>query len=414
METSFNQNNIIQETPSKNKFMVPLLVSGILLLLLSAICFGYNLYLKSIENEKLKKSYEELSKSFEISNNQTDETSSSYFDSSEEELFVYFNTDIGYEIYYPSGLVFDKATNSFSGEILGDDKIFIEVSTNSISSCIKDCDVLKKIGSIQINNLPTSIYFGTKSKNIDKLNDVYLTYEIANEDRYAYISYQMSSTNLTIEQIGLFTKVATSFKFRPDLVDTSSDKNALMELPMAGKPVIYLYPNSIQNVNVKLNYNGKLIATYPKYQDQGWSVQAFPNGKLINYVDDKEYSYLFWEGENYWKFSEITKGFVVAGDDTALFLQEKLAQIGLSPKEYNEFIVYWLPLMQNNKYNLIHFAQEEYTENAELIIVPKPDSMLRVFMIYKSLDNPIKIQPQFFETFKRKGFSVVEWGGTKL
>jgi len=31
------------------------------------------------------------------------------------------------------------------------------------------------------------------------------------------------------------------------------------------------------------------------------------------------------------------------------FLQETLHKIDFEPKEYNEFIVYWLSLMQNNK-----------------------------------------------------------------
>ena len=32
-------------------------------------------------------------------------------------------------------------------------------------------------------------------------------------------------------------------------------------------------------------------------------------------------------------------------------------------------------------------------------------------MIYKSLDEPIKVEPQIFTAPERKGFTVVEWGG---
>ncbi|MDR1410457.1 MAG: hypothetical protein LBJ12_09435 [Oscillospiraceae bacterium] len=52
---------------------------------------------------------------------------------------------------------------------------------------------------------------------------------------------------------------------------------------------------------------------------------------------------------------EFARGWCVSGSDTAAFLQKKLAQLGLTPKEYDEFIVYWLPLMQDNPYNLITF-----------------------------------------------------------
>jgi hypothetical protein len=86
----------------------------------------------------------------------------------------------------------------------------------------------------------------------------------------------------------------------------------------------------------------------------------------------------------------------------------------MTPKEYNEFIVYWYPKMMNNKYNLIHFATDKYTDSAPLNITPKPDSMLRVFMVMKALDEKIKIKPQTFKKFERKGFAVVEWGGSEI
>lgn len=178
------------------------------------------------------------------------------------------------------------------------------------------------------------------------------------------------------------------------------------------KPVIYLYPEKTTNVDVELDYNGELICTYPNYEN-GWSVTAFKDGTLINNKDKKEYSYLFWEGKSNIKY-DMSKGFVVKGEDTADFLKEKLEYLGLTPKEYNEFIVYWLPEMKNNKYNLISFQKDDYTNNAKLDITPKPDSILRVFMAYKPIDKKIDIQEQKLQEFNRQGFTVVEWGGTKV
>ncbi|HAN20515.1 MAG: hypothetical protein A2Y15_04230 [Clostridiales bacterium GWF2_36_10] len=178
----------------------------------------------------------------------------------------------------------------------------------------------------------------------------------------------------------------------------------------AEKPVIYLYPTEETDVSVKLDFNGELVCTYPRYYN-GWNVTAFPDGTLINHADNKEYSYLFWEGTSDTEY-EMSKGSVVKGEDTASFLQEKLALLGLTPKEYNEFIVYWLPKMQNNKYNLITFQGEAYTDNAILEISPQPDSLLRIFMVYKSLDEFIEIEEQTLNSFDRQGFTVVEWGGT--
>ncbi|WMJ24215.1 hypothetical protein RBG61_05990 [Paludicola sp. MB14-C6] len=178
------------------------------------------------------------------------------------------------------------------------------------------------------------------------------------------------------------------------------------------KPVIYLYPEQETNVQVKLDYSGELTCTYPPYNN-GWNVLAKPNGTIINQADGKEYSYLFWEGKSKSKY-DMRKGFVVKGEETATFLQEKLAYLGLTPKEYNEFIVFWLPILQENPYNLITFQEEAYTNSAKLTITPKPDSVLRVFMAYKPLSKPIEIEEQPLTQFERKGFSVIEWGGGEV
>lgn len=185
----------------------------------------------------------------------------------------------------------------------------------------------------------------------------------------------------------------------------------------AEKPVIYLYPEEEINVEVKLDYKGEIIADYPNYDSsiKGWKVNASPDGTLINKEDGLEYSYIFWEGVPQkpidWNLSE---GFVVKGSETKDFLQEMLPKMGMQPKEYNEFIVYWYPRMKNNPYNLIHFAQEQYTQTAPLNITPKPDSMLRVFMVFKPLEEEIQIKPQEIDTVQRGGFFVLEWGGAEI
>ena len=177
------------------------------------------------------------------------------------------------------------------------------------------------------------------------------------------------------------------------------------------KPIIYLYPEQQTTVSVQLAYDGELTCTYPAYED-GWTVTAQPDGTLTT-ADGKQYSYLFWEGDTDTTY-DMSKGFVVKGTDTAEFLQDKLALLGLTPREYNEFIVYWLPKMQDNPYNLITFQTDAYTEHAKLDISPQPDSVLRVFMVYQPLEQPIDIEPQALHGTARDGFTVVEWGGTEL
>ena len=178
------------------------------------------------------------------------------------------------------------------------------------------------------------------------------------------------------------------------------------------KPVIYLYPETETDVEVKLDYNGELFCTYPEYNG-GWSVTAHPDGTLIDKKTGNEYSYLFWEGFSETEY-DLSRGFVVKGEDTADFLRKALADIGLTPREYNEFIVYWLPKMQNNKYNFITFQNEAYTENAKLTVTPEPDSVLRVFMTFEAIDKPFEIEPPEIIPFERKGFCLVEWGGCEI
>ena len=177
------------------------------------------------------------------------------------------------------------------------------------------------------------------------------------------------------------------------------------------KPVIYLYPEQETEVEVQLDYEGTLVCTYPEYNNR-WKVVAQPDGTLIDETGNT-YSYLFWEGNTDATY-DFSKGFVVKGSETAAFLEEKLEELGLNAKEANEFIVYWLPKMQENKYNLITFQTDTYTDAAKLHITPEPDSVLRVFMAYKELEKPIEIEEPAIAPFERKGFTVVEWGGAEV
>lgn len=182
------------------------------------------------------------------------------------------------------------------------------------------------------------------------------------------------------------------------------------------KPVIYLYPETEETVTVRLDYPGEIYVSYPKYDPvlKGWNVKAFPGGKIVNLADGNEYSYLFWEGREASVAWDLSEGFIVEGEKADIFLRDILARMGLTPREYNEFIVYWYPRLKENKYNLVHFAKGEYEKLAPLTVEPRPDSILRVFMVYKPLMEKIDIQPQQITPFVRSGFAVVEWGGTRI
>ena len=177
------------------------------------------------------------------------------------------------------------------------------------------------------------------------------------------------------------------------------------------KPVIYLYPEEETELSVKLDYSGHLTCTYPKYND-GWTVTASPDGTL---TDEKGqiYNYLYWEGETLTQY-DLSKGFCVTGEDTAAFFEDALAKLGLNRREANEFIVFWLPMMQENPYNIISFQGDVYTESAKLEITPAPDTVIRVFMAWQASDEYVEMEAQELSAPERDGFTVIEWGGTEV
>ncbi|WP_028517708.1 glycoside hydrolase family 9 protein [Ruminococcus flavefaciens] len=208
----------------------------------------------------------------------------------------------------------------------------------------------------------------------------------------------------------------TSYKGRYGWIKTVKEDNTstIRYDAVAAKPVIYLYPEEETDVHVELELTeAELSTTYPKYNN-GWDVTASPDGTLINKADSTHHKYLFWDAVNCRTRFDFSEGFCVAGKDTESFLREKLTYMGLTEEEMNEFIVYWLPLMEHNKYNLISFQSDAYTDSAKLNITPTPESLLRIFMAYVPLEEAVDIEPQQLETFERKGFTVVEWGGSEI
>ena len=179
------------------------------------------------------------------------------------------------------------------------------------------------------------------------------------------------------------------------------------------KPIIYIYPEEDIDVIIKVNHPEKFTVTYPKYND-GWEVRALKDGTLID-KNNKKYYALYWEGENKGTNKVKEDGFVIKGEDTVTFLEEKLALLGLNYKESDEFIMYWLPKLEKNKYNYIRFqTMEEIDNDMSLDINPQPDTLIRIRMEYKPLDKKIEVKEQQLTKQERNGYTVVEWGGTEI
>lgn len=175
------------------------------------------------------------------------------------------------------------------------------------------------------------------------------------------------------------------------------------------KPILYLYPKKEMQITVNFEHEELLTTTYPKFNNE-WKVMAKPNGDLYD-KNGKYYYGLYWE-EDTNHYVDFSTGFYVNGDNAIDFLEEKLSYIGLNDKERNEFIMYWLPVLEKNEHNLVYFELTEERESYnKLIISPKPDSMLRLAIHVKKVNSKYDIAPQQLTQFNRTGFTAVEWGG---
>lgn len=184
---------------------------------------------------------------------------------------------------------------------------------------------------------------------------------------------------------------------------------------VAKKPIIYLYPEETTNVSVRLSNPERLTVDYPDYR-QGWSVTARPDGTLTTKEGKKLYA-LYYESQNIKKYNadSLKEGFVVAKNDIESFLDRKLTKLGLNYKEREEFITYWASALEAKPYAYIRFqTATEIENNMGLDISPRPDTIIRIMMEYKPLDNPIMVKKQTLSQPERKGFTVVEWGGTEV
>lgn len=201
--------------------------------------------------------------------------------------------------------------------------------------------------------------------------------------------------------------------YQEALKEYERHQNSCRSYTQVDKPIIYLYPTTETQVNVKLWTPQNLLHTYPKYNSEKWrNVTAQPNGDLedINTWRKLYALYREWKSDNETNFDEW---FVVAWKDIIPFLEEKLAILWLNERESEEFIVYRLPQMEDNKYNLIRFeTKAQQDENMPLNITPTPDTVIRVMMDWKAIDEPIDIPEQQLFTSERTGFTVVEWWGS--
>ena len=175
-----------------------------------------------------------------------------------------------------------------------------------------------------------------------------------------------------------------------------------------GKPVIYLYPT--EPTNVKVQVGADITISEPEY-NQGWQVYANPDGTL-KASDGNNYSSLFWEGIGHGMYPLITEGFVVPQSQIKDTLALQLKELGLNEKESADFLEFWLSKMPTTPYvRLTWFTTQQLNELAPLVIWPRPNTIIRIFLDFQGIENKISLPLQHLSALPRTGFTVVEWGG---
>lgn len=273
----------------------------------------------------------------------------------------------------------------------------------TIAGVITDCENIPLPG-VKITNLYTKESFYSDSLGNYQINVA--KNDFINFSKNGFESHKIQVFNQKNLNITLKTWSASD-----GLIITNEPGDITIK-----KPVIYLYPTQKTDITIGLDFKGKLLTSFPKY-DKNWSVTAYPDGRIFDTKTNRFYGSLFWDGtQNFPKeHYNYQSGFVVSKNDLTHFLVEKLSIIGLNNPETNDFVQYWLPILEQNETNFIHFyVNADYDVISKNNVSPKPDTSIRIFMEFYGLDKSIEISEQNLSKTERKGFTLVEWGGSDV
>jgi hypothetical protein len=202
---------------------------------------------------------------------------------------------------------------------------------------------------------------------------------------------------------------------------------------VAKKPVLYLYhPKNNTKISVELPVakGDKLGTIYPAFNVKGkkaWNVVS--NGDRVS-IGNRKYSYLFWEKSinttTHFKSGKVRFQHAFKGADSEQFLEAALTRFGFNEREKDDFITFWLPMLQSNEVNAVKFdARARVKCEKKAVIKPKPKQHIYLFMYFKAAPkgnrlwrkaNKWQRTLKLHKKVNRKNnqFVAVEWGGVAL
>ncbi|KAF7293238.1 Ubiquitin family protein [Mycena chlorophos] len=249
------------------------------------------------------------------------------------------------------------------------------------------------------------------------------------------------------------------------------DEIILLREQLGGKPVIYLRsPTELDaTVEVSLVHDWSFSALYPVvptkspkssrlHQCAEWQVRTALDGTMVDKRSGAEVSYLFWEAitnspsgqdspppspilapQDVFRPAMANNAFkhatsvALAVDDVPLYLDAALFHLGLDTEARTSFITYWLPSFLHHEHILLSFVpQSAYEAAAPLSVVPTPNVITRIFMIFRALDaddrelwegkeqreavmwRAVVGVPEKKQQTDSALFMVLEWGGMEV
>lgn len=101
-----------------------------------------------------------------------------------------------------------------------------------------------------------------------------------------YYSDSLGNYKINIAKNDLINFSKNGFESQKIRVKVDTTANIILKVQttpseiMIMKPVIYLYPTEKTDISINIDFNGKLLTTFPKYVEN-WTVTGFPDGVFL-------------------------------------------------------------------------------------------------------------------------------------
>ena len=208
----------------------------------------------------------------------------------------------------------------------------------------------------------------------------------------------------------LWKNISNLFKNDTKKKTGPGDARTLPVVETAIKPNIYLYPTIEEEVEVRFKTPELLETVIPEY-DNLWKATAQPDGNLI--VNGEKYGFLFYESDTSILYMQQDSGWIIKPETKEQQLNEIAKLYKFNEQETEDFVTFWCSRLEND---ISYFMYPQHIETIDILmpidISPVPDSIFRVWFLFKPVSNSANIptKPEIIP-IERKGFTVTEWGG---